>query len=335
MFAGTTRRALGLAIALGLQAAPSAAQPQLSVALHYQTDALLEGCPSREQFQASVSRQLGYDPFAEQAVRHVSASARAASNGIVGELLWRDADGTPRGERRLSADHRNCAQFARSLAFAIVVQLQLLATPKEPAPVAGPQPAQPEAPEVEFDVAPLVIEEPPSAGEQYAPAAWQWGAGLGASVALGLAPAPRPLGRAFVAVRRRMLSLELGAAAGLPATYRAAGEAGFRSSVAFVTFSPCAHRQSFAACGLVHVGQLAVRGVGLDDPRVSSGVLAQAGLRVALMQPFGPVVGSVRVDLLRIFERWSVLVDGATAWTAPNLTLLLGVDFAFTSVLDQ
>jgi hypothetical protein len=330
-------------MALGLQAAPSIAQPALKVALHYETDGQLEGCPSPEQFQASVRDQLGYDPFDEQAPMRVTASASAAPHGIVGELLWHDADGALRGERRLSADHRDCTQFARNLAFAVLVQLQLLAKAAEDAapdsaeptttPPKDPKPAS-AGQSVTDDGAPPTKSTRDNKSTPDRPSTGALNAGLGPSVAVGLAPAPSLLGRVFATARHGMLSMELGASGSWPTTHRTQGEAGFRSSALFATLAPCAHLQGFAACGLVHAGQLTVRGTGIDEPRSSSGVLAQAGVRAAFAQPLGPLAASLHVDLLRAFERWAVLIDGAEHWTQPGFTLVVGADFAFGSVLS-
>src|SRR5712691_11639345 len=87
--------------------------PQLVVALRYEIDPALPGCPTEAEVRAAVIRQVGYDPFRSQATRHVLAEMQASERGIDGQITWTDADGSKEGERRFVSPHRDCGELMK------------------------------------------------------------------------------------------------------------------------------------------------------------------------------------------------------------------------------
>src|SRR5690606_26475593 len=61
------------------------AQAEHRVSLIYVMDPGLYGCPSRAEFQGSVSRQLGYDPFRDEAPRQVIVRSELTATGLRGQ----------------------------------------------------------------------------------------------------------------------------------------------------------------------------------------------------------------------------------------------------------
>lgn len=309
------------------RAGVAAAQSEHRVSLTYAMDPGLDGCPSRSEFQTSVIRQLGYDPFADEAVRQVVVRAVSSPSGLQGQLLWRDGGGQLQGERQLAAKHQDCRELARSMAFAIVVQLQLLdASADEPKDTRSTEPVSERPARIDgSDVASPERLPPPEPSHG---GVWSSSIGVGASVATGLAPGASLLGRAFGSVRLDAVSLELGASASWPSTERDADGRGFRSNVLLGTFAPCLHVDRFSGCALAQVGQLRVRGLGVDEARSPSGTLAQLGLRLSGSQPLGPLVVSLRLEGLRTLNQWTVQVNSLEVWQVPSTSVTLGFDVA-------
>jgi len=312
------------------------AQAPYYVSLGYEMDPTLSDCPAEAEFKRDVTRQLGYDPFRADATRQVVARTAPTSSGMTGALVWRDAEGRAQGERRLVTDHRDCRELVRSMAFAVVVQLQLLDEQAEPKPEPEPE-TQAEAPEPpQPEVAPVEdrprvrirVRQQRQASLKPADGRWQMNLGLGPAVAVGLAPNPSALARVFAAARYGDLSLELGAAASWPATWRSDDGSGFESNAVLASVAPCLHRGWFSACPVAHLGSLSVEGVGIDEPRASSGLLIQTGLRLAGSQPLGPIIATLRLEAMVSLRRWSVEVNEQDIWRMPGATFHAGLDFA-------
>src|SRR5258708_35938729 len=137
-------RGCGLAVlgSLALVAGTSAARDAtFSVALGYEVDPLLRGCPTEAEFRRAVVQHLGYDPFRSEARHRVVAQVQESERGIEGQVVWTDTAGNKEGERRLASPSRDCGEFVRGLIFAMAVQIQLLnssAARDEPAPEHAP-----------------------------------------------------------------------------------------------------------------------------------------------------------------------------------------------------
>jgi hypothetical protein len=320
---------------LSLSAPSLRAAPELLVSLRYEIDPALEGCPTEEDFRRAVGEQLGYDPFREGAPHLVVAHAEAAEHGIQGRVEWENSSGKQEGERRLSSQSRDCAEFARGMAFAIAVQIQLLgvSAPSEstPPPAASSSPppklVSPPSPRKErFDAESGAenVSSPTVRGR------WQGLAGLGPSVAVGLSPKVSALGRLFGTVRYDAFSLELGAEASLPVTKRLADRSGFKSSVVLATLAPCVHVERFSGCAVAKLGQMRVRGLGVDELRSPSGVFGQAGVRLVASQTLGRHIACMAyAQVLGTPTRWTVELNHMGVWTVPAASFSGGFDAAY------
>jgi len=311
-----------------------AAAPQAFVALDYDVAPDAGPCPDAEKFRASVQRQLGYDPFRHAADRRVAVQIARKDSGFDGHIMWSDAGGRWVGERRLSSRHADCGPIATSLAFAVAVQVQLLATlapaapnpvTPPPAPVVAPPPAAPLP-------APTVTASPaPDATRPPAPPSWgrrvELSVGVGPSLGLRLAPYPTGLGRLFVSGRVARFSLEISVDAALPATRQEVDGSGFALDRFAAGAAACGHARALAACLTATVGLLRARGFGVDAPASPAGPFSQGGARIAAMHGFaGRYFAVARVDGLVMLSPWVVTLNGTAAWTTPRVGAVMGLD---------
>jgi len=160
---------------LALAQAPSArAAPQVHVTLEYAVAPEIAGCPNDESFRASIRNQLGYDPFEPGSDRLVSVAIMRRSAGFAGRIHWHQPGGSWSGDRRISSRRTDCSSIAADLAFAVVVQVQLLSTlegaeskgrpsdvsaPPASTPAAPQPPTEPQSPPI--SAAPKPTEPPP------------------------------------------------------------------------------------------------------------------------------------------------------------------------------
>jgi hypothetical protein len=313
--------------------APSAAA-QLFVDLDYRVGVDLRGCPDVAAFRRDVSQQLGYDPFRAAAAKRLSVSVRATEHGSEGRVEWTDQRAGWEGDRRLSAGRDDCAKLAQGMAFAVAVQIQLLAvtasTARAGPPVPPPATIAVSAPAAANTTAPIKPGAPiPPAPASRAPTRWSFATGLGPSVGWGLASGPSTLGRLFVTGRLARTSLELGAEAALTSTMRVADGSGFAHSFFAATAAACRHLGSVAACGLGKVGEIRGRGLGVDRPASPSGLVTQAGLRVALSHDLGKLCfAMLRADALAMLTPWTVTLNRAAVWSTPRFGASIGIDLA-------
>ena len=321
---------------LGLLSSGAGAAPELFVSLDYQIDPALAPCPSEEAFRRSVSEQLGYDPFRDEAPHRVVARARAATPGSEGLLRWLDANGAVEGERLLTSATPSCDDLVREMAFAVVVQIQLFiaAAPPEPAPTAiataAPGPAPPPPPPAPAPAATRPRHRPRAELDPDAQRPWSGSAGLGAFVAYGLSPKVTGWGRLFGEARYRSVSLELGAETSLPWEWRQSDGTGFTGQIALGTLSPCLHAHGFRGCPVAKVGVVRIQGVGVDEVRSPTGPIAQAGLRVGAALAAGRhFTCTPRVEALGTLTHLTVELNGVGVWTTPAATVLGGIDVAY------
>jgi len=123
-----------LALVVVLCARPTRARADLLVSLDYQTDPALAGCPSAADFRKAIVRQLGHDPFRENAPRRMLVRLYPTGPRMGGRVEWRDASDQWEGERTFSARNESCAEMARAMALATAIQIDLLAIPEQAAP---------------------------------------------------------------------------------------------------------------------------------------------------------------------------------------------------------
>jgi hypothetical protein len=302
------------------------------VQLTYELTPDTEGCPDVETFQSTVKRQLGYDPFLASADRRVAVKIARTETGFDGSIRWTDAHGKWAGDRQLSSRRSDCSEIAANVAFAVAVQLQLLAalSPETPgtgtgttaAATVAPKPSAPTQPN-DASKATTSPEPPASRGARF-----RLAAGLGPSLALGLAPKVTGLGRLFVSGRLDPFSLELAVEAALPVSQTQPDGSGFTLNRLAFGAAACGHIQPFAACFTAMVGRLEARGFGVDNPSAPSGVFSQLGARIAATHELGErfFVGA-RLEGLVMLAPWTVTLDDTVTWKTPPVAGLLGLDF--------
>jgi hypothetical protein len=295
---------------------------ELSVALRYDVDPALRGCPSEAEFRRAVTGQLGYDPFRSEAAHHVAAQVQESESGIDGQLLWTDATGTKEGERKLASTSRDCREFVRGLTFAIAVQIQMFNStaandPPADSSSAPPTPSLPDA-GPPSEARPILPAEP---SDRY------FAAGLGPFTETGSAPSVTGGARLFGMARSRTLSLELGVKASLPITLRQWDGTGFTLSSYAVTLAPCAHVRGLALCAIGTLRRVRVEGFGIDDPRAPDSATAQVGVRLALAHLLSPRLAlAIYAEGLGNLTPQRVYLNDMPVWTPRLLSFALGID---------
>ncbi|HSS39267.1 MAG TPA: hypothetical protein VLT58_10900, partial [Polyangia bacterium] len=130
--------------------------------------AALPDCPDASQFRGQIVRQLGHDPFRDQAPHRLIARVTLAGGRLQGRVEWRDVNDQWEGERTFLSRNDSCDQMVRAMALATAIQIQLLGLAKsgaeEPAivdalPAERPPPPPPPAP-ITVVVAPAPPPEP-------------------------------------------------------------------------------------------------------------------------------------------------------------------------------
>jgi hypothetical protein len=296
---------------------------QLTLSLHYEVDAALEGCPSEAEFRRSVTEQLGYDPFREAAPHHVVAELHEDA-GLAGSVVWTDANGRQEGERQFATPNRDCLELAKAVSFSVAVQVQLLngssaAAPATPATAPERQPPASVAAARSMPRQPDRPKHPPDF----------LSIGLGPTVDFGGAPAPQAGARLFAAARAGALSLELGALGTLPVRKTLPDGSGFSIRSFGLSLSPCAQHGKFALCAVGRVARLGAQGFGVDDARAPATFTAQAGLRLGFQQGLSErwLLGA-HTDGLVLLTPGTVYLNAIPVWTTPRLALSLGIDLS-------
>jgi hypothetical protein len=310
----------------------------LSVRLEY---AAAPGCPDATELEAVVSARLGFDPFADDAPNLVLVriTPRAdAAGALDGHIEWRDARGHWAGEQAFPRVGTDCLRLARTMAFALAVQIQLLARSGEANAGGGPAaderrpaPALVDTPPAEPPRRPPPAPAPFPIGDREAPPERAPGpvfaVGAGPALGFGVSSAVVPLGRVFGSLAWPRGSLELAAEVGVPATTRRADGAGFSQQRLVASAAACAARARWNACVVANAG--AIRMAGEDIDRATSAVVpvVEAGGRVAVVQPLGRrAFLSAHADGLVRLVRWTGSLDHVPVWTAPRFGAALGLD---------
>jgi hypothetical protein len=326
------------------------ASAETLVTLEYRVDPDVNGCPEAAEFRSAVERQLGYDPFRPAADRRVAVQIERKGASFDGRIKWSDDRGRWVGDRRLASRRQGCADIAASLAFAVAVQIQLIATlapstseppPPVQAPVAPPAPSAPPRVSEQPAIAPP-LPLPPRSEAAAAPAPELRRAerarplkpfplklflGVGPSLALRLAPHPTGLGRIFASGRVSWISVELSLDAALPATQKEADGSGFSLDRFAAGAAACGHAWAFAACLTTTVGLLRARGLAVDAPASSSGLFSQLGARVVAAENLGRwYFVAARAETLVMLSSWTVRLNETSVWTTPRVGLVLGFD---------
>ena len=167
----TRSRACSAAFALALVLlAGTTRASEFLVSLDYQTDPALPGCPSPADFRKAIVRQLGHDPFRDNAPRRMLVRLYPTGPRMGGRVEWRDANDQWEGERTFSSRNESCAEMARAMALATAIQIDLLAVPDQAPPAVDAKPPVVKIPEAKPPVAPpappVVAEPPPPATKE-------------------------------------------------------------------------------------------------------------------------------------------------------------------------
>lgn len=315
------------------------AAPRTFVALEYEVAPQAEGCPDSDQFRASVQQQLGYDPFLSTADRRVAIRISRTGTGFDGSIKWRDARGRRVGDRGLSSRSPECSEIAASVAFAVAVQIQLLATFAPPtsepnASGAPPEATPPTTSTPDANATPVAnakdTTEASAASSQASRRGKGFGlsAGLGPSLALGLAPDPTGLGRVFASGRIDWFSLELAGDAALPVSRDEGDGSGFRLTRFAGSAAACGHIRAYAGCLTGTLGRIQAQGYGVDQPASPAALFSQVGARVVATIDFGSrYFVSARAEGLVMLAPWAVRLNDTVVWTTPRVAELLGLDF--------
>jgi hypothetical protein len=332
-FASFRRRALAVLL-LALAAPVAQAGPRLFVDLDYEPDSTLGDCPSEPAFRAVIRDQLGYDPFRADSPQTIVARAHAAAQGLRGSIEWRDASGALRGERALSAEHSDCEAFARVMAFAIAVQIQLLSGEADTA-TTPPAPAsdtdRSSVPAVTPAKNPAVAQDrgPSPALTSREPAAWELLLGVGPTLGFGVAPATVVEGRAFGTLRHAWFALEIGGEGSVPSRHTTTEGNGVEQQLLLGSLAGCLALPPLSGCLVGKVGRLHVRGFGVDAPLSASGVLAQIGPRLALGGEIGSrLAAALRLEALATLIPSGVTLNHREIWRTPAVSLSVGADLA-------
>jgi hypothetical protein len=311
----------------------------LTVTLEYEA---AQVCPDAASFKTGVVARLGYDPFRDSAHDHVLVRITGGDGALEGRIEWRDRAGNWAGDQTFPRVTTDCVRLARTIAFALVVQIQLLASASAAAaagPVAHaetPTPADPSPPVAPPQ--PAVVAEPPN-GQQAVPAGTiaagsarngarpLFAVGAGTSVGFGLSSDPVALGRLFGRVAWPRVSLELAADVSLPATTRRADGAGFSQQLLLASAVACVTQARWNACFVGKGGQARMDGEDIDRPASAQVIVLQAGVRAGFLQPLGSrVFIGVHADGLVNLSRWTARLDQVPVWTAPRFAATLGLD---------
>jgi hypothetical protein len=311
-------KSTGLATAalLIIPGAARAGTPETRVGLEY--DERAPDCPTRAELRSAIGERLGYDPFVEadrkpELILHVEM--RRTGSGTQADIAWRSAAGVPEGERQLVSDDEQCDEVASGVVFAVAVQLEMRAASAPAIPPVPPQLPPPKA-------VPKKKSPPPTPRRAVL-------VGLGAFVQHGAQPAKAPGLRTFGALRGSRWSLGLEAFGTLPTEWRTADGSGFSASTLGLGLFPCVRSSPWDVCLLGSVGQLSVRGQGVDRPRTPSSAIIGVGLRLQLTWPeLGRLATLLHADAWALLTSRDVLVNYEQVWGTAPVVLQAGLDIA-------
>lgn len=297
----------------------------LHVAFQYDAPSSM-GCPTEPEFRAAVTDLLDYDPFVPDAARTVSIDVAASDRALQGVLSWRSQAGDLEGERRFVSPDADCAKLAQNLAFAVAVQLQLLNAGVADAPPPETPRTDPEQARSEPKPAPV----PPAPSGAPAPSSeFELGGGVGPFVVLGWSPEVALGGNLLLLARNRSFSIRLAFEATLPSNFERDDGSGFESSALAASMVPCLRFRALEACSVLRIGQVRVQGFGVDEPRSTRGMLAEAGLRLEVSGALGAgMEGRAHLEAVGTLSSRTVQLNGEDVFSAPAVVFLAGLDLA-------
>lgn len=318
--------------AFGVVFAPTSLAQAKVVQLVYEAEAGLD-CPTESEFRTDVERRLGSDPFGDGAATTVRVTFRGTRRGPTSQITWRNEDGPLPGVRDFEPRAQSCRALAMQVAFAVVVQIQLLpeyrvessresAGASSAVEVAAPKPPIAPTPEP----VPTVEERPSPVST---PLVEEWTLGGGALGLLGWSPQIAVGVRVFAAARQRSFSVEGSAEWVAPSRVEQASGSGYELSTWSGALAPCFMLEQFSTCGVARIGRVNARGFGLDEARSPRGWLSQLGARLGFTQPvMGQLLLVAQGEVVGNFAPVRVELDRAEAWVAPPVAALFGLSVA-------
>jgi len=321
---------LGTGLATGFYAPRARAEPPgpppLRVSLEYDAEPGLD-CPSESDFRARVARQLGYAVFVEPgAGQRLRIQISRAGERAQARIEWFDRAQNSEGERQLTSSAPGCADLARSLAFAVAVQIQLhasAAAPDEPASSPPPEPVAPPPPSPRAEPKPTPT-PPLERGTKRA-----WFIGSGVLVRTGFSPGVGVGARAFGAVAIDSALLELSGHVTGPSRSRQADGSGFSAYELGASLAPCLRVAPLGLCVVGSASFLQVRGEGVDVARSPSSLLASAGGRLQLLWPrLGRVGVLVAGEVVAILTPRDVFLNESKVWSTAPVAVTLSLNIA-------
>jgi hypothetical protein len=339
-----------LTAALGVSrhacAGPRTGDRVFSASLEYDVP---PACPSVTDFKAIVTGRLGFDPFSNDAKKHVLVSIAAREHALEGRLEWRDEHGNWAGDQTFPVDKNDCTELAHTMGFALAVQINLLTTEQSPAAAndearedastgaspqkkaaattgtAAPKPAPAARSATTADDADLAAAR--ASNERPGSSRWAFALGAGGSLGIGLLPQATALGRMFASASFGHASLELGGELSTKAGAKRADGARFIGQAWLVTAAVYGSWGPWSVGLLAKGGAVNVEGEGVDVPASPSGKLFLTGVRLGARQRLGSVVFfAERLEGLANLTRWTVTLDRMPVWTAPVLAGTAGFD---------
>jgi hypothetical protein len=123
-------------------ASASEAKPSQAAQLSYLRGPGAQLCPEEAFLREAVAAELGYDPFAENARRKVSATIEREGSRLRAHVEIHDAQGRPQGARDLTTETLDCNELVSSIALAVSIAID----PRAAAQSRPPAPARPTTP---------------------------------------------------------------------------------------------------------------------------------------------------------------------------------------------
>ncbi|HSY41685.1 MAG TPA: hypothetical protein VLA79_19230 [Polyangia bacterium] len=295
------------------------------------------GCPGVDDFEAVVNGRLGYRAFRPDAPDRVIVRIESAGRALEGRLEWRDATGAAIGEQAFPSRSGDCAELIRAMGFALALQIQLMAatvgesraapppveTPVAKVPAPAPSAVTPPAAQIESAGGAA----PETTAQRRGPLAL---VGAGAAAGFGVTSEPVAIGRLFATVAWSHVAVELAGEVSTPSTTHRADGAGFSQEQILASLAGCGVRGAWSVCAVGKAGELRVVGQGVDVPLTASGLMLQAGLRLAAAHAFGHRTYIVaHVEGLGRLTQGDVTLDSMPVWTTPTFAALLGIDLAW------
>jgi hypothetical protein len=333
------RFAAAVALALAIVCAARESQARTVVVAAQLDYAAAPGCSGVDDFEAVVNGRLGYRAFRSDAPDRVIVRIESAGRALEGRLEWRDATGAAIGEQVFPSRTGDCAELIRAMGFALALQIQLMA-----ATVGESRAAPPPAPPADAVVAkgpapaPSVVAPPAAQIENAGSAAPETPGhragpfvlvGVGAAAGLGVTSEPVAIARLFATAAWSHVAVELAGEVSTPSTTHRADGAGFSQEQVLASLAGCGVLGAWSVCAVGKAGELRVVGQGVDVPLTASGLMIQAGLRLAAAHAFGRRTYIVaHVEGLGRLTQGDVTLDSMPVWTTPTFAALLGIDLA-------